>query len=175
MNREEKGILLQELHEKFAKAKVAVLSEYSKLRVEEMAEVRKDIRTANGEFKVVKNTIAVKAIEGTDFDKIGDYFKGPIVISLGYDDPIAPIKVLKKHIDKNKDKLTMKVGIVEGIVVEDDRLREITGLPGREVLVSNFLGSIQSPASRFASVFKGMLIKLACSLNAVQNKKTTQQ
>lgn len=170
MKKEEKEVMISELRQKFSRVKVAVLAEYAGMGVEEIREVKNALRRAKGEFKVVKNTLAIRAAEGTTLQGIRDHFKGPIAVALGYDDPVAPAKALNGLADKQK-KLKIMVGVVEGQVVDLVRLKQISKLPSKEILVGQFIGRLKSPLYGLAGTLNGVLSKFARTLQAVHEKR----
>lgn len=170
MKKEEKEVMVSELKQKFSRAKMAVLAEFSGMEVEELREVKSALRRAKGEFKVVKNTLAYRAAEGTTLQGIRDHFKGPIAVALGYEDPVAPTKALNTIADKQK-KLKIKVGVVENQVVDLVRLKQISKLPPKEVLVGQFIGRLKSPLYSFAGTLNGVLSKFVRTLQAVHDKR----
>src|SRR5438034_396584 len=95
MKREEKAKRVEELHERFSKATVAILSSFSALSMEELTQLRQKLRGVKAELTVVKNTLAVRAVEGTGLAPAKNVFKGPIAVTIGYDDPILPAKILQ--------------------------------------------------------------------------------
>lgn len=170
MKKEEKGVMIAELKEKFSRAKVAVLAEFSGMEVEEIRAVKNELRRVKGEFTVIKNTLAYRAAEGTTLQGIRDHFKGPIAVALGYDDPVAPAKALNNIADKQK-KLKIKVGVVENQVVDLVRLKQISKLPSKEILVSQFIGRLKSPLYGLAGTLNGVLSKFVRTLQAVHDKR----
>lgn len=170
MKKEEKEVMISELRQKFSRAKVAVLAEFAGMEVEEIREVKNELRRAKGEFKVVKNTLAVRAAEGTTLQAIRDHFKGPIAVALGYEDPVAPAKALNTVAEKQK-KLKIKVGVVESQVVDLVRLKQISKLPSKEVLVGQLIGRLKSPLYGLAGTLNGVLSKFVRTLQAVHDKR----
>jgi len=174
MKREEKEGMVLELRDKFSRAKVAVLAEFSGMGVEEIREVKNQLRGAKGEFKVVKNTMAIRAAAGTTLEGISRHFKGPIAVALGYEDPIAPAKALKTIADKQK-KLKIKIGVFENQIIDLAGLKQIAQLPARPVLLGQLIGRLKSPLYGLAGSLNGVLSKFARSLHAVHEKRQTPQ
>ncbi|MFQ5598402.1 MAG: 50S ribosomal protein L10 [Nitrospiria bacterium] len=169
MNKETKKASMAQLNEKFSRANVAVLADFSGMSVEEIREVKGRLRNAEGEFRVVKNTIAIRAAAGTSLDGVRDFFKGPTALVLGYADPVAPAKVLKSVADKQK-KLKIKAGVVEDVVVDLDGFRRIAQLPSKTVLVAELVGRFQSPITGLAGSLHGVLGKFVRTLQAVHDQ-----
>lgn len=153
MNKDEKKQAIGELHEKFMKAKTAIITGYSGINVEQITELRSKLRLAQVEYRVVKNTLARKAAEGTVIEPLKDHFVGPVGIALGYDDPVAPAKVLQDF-SKIQQKLELKVGVLDGKVLKQDALRALANLPSLNSLRGKIIGLLQAPASRIVGVLQ---------------------
>src|SRR2546422_11630965 len=95
MKKDEKATVVAELHERFSRAKLAIMTECSGLSVNEVTELRKQLRGAKAEFKVVKNTLAARAVEGTSLEVVKSHFKGPLALMIGSDDPLLPPKLFR--------------------------------------------------------------------------------
>lgn len=175
MQKEEKGQIITEMHEKFARARAAILTEYSGLKVEEMRELRTKLRGVDAELKVIKNTLASKATEGTAMEGIREYFKGPIAVVFGYDDPIGVAKIVKEFSAKAKAKLKLRVGVIDGKTVQKNDILAVAELPAREVLIAQLLARMKSPVAGFVFCLKGTLNKLVYTLNGIKEKKETPQ
>ena len=117
MKRAEKEVVVEKLHAKFLSAKVSVLSDFSGMSVEEITEVKNTIRKARGEFNVVKNRLAIRAAQGTSLEKVSKYFKGPVAVTLGHEDPVTPMKALDTLFVKQK-KLKMRMGVIDNQVID---------------------------------------------------------
>ena len=95
LKRDQKPEVVSQLHEKFSNSAVAILVGFNGLDVAEMTELRQKLREVKGEFRVIKNTMALRAIEGTELADARGAFEGPVAVTFGYGDPVAPAKVLK--------------------------------------------------------------------------------
>lgn len=169
--KDEKEKIIQDLHEKFSKAKLAVLAEYAGLQVEALREIRNKLRGVGGEFKVVKNTLAKRALSGTSLTGIEHHFQGPIAVIIGYDDPVVAAKVLKEFADR-EEKLKIKIGILEGRPLDRQGLRTVAGLPSRERLRADLVRRLHSPMANLVGELKGVIRKFVFVLEAVKQKKT---
>jgi len=170
MTKEEKKAAVLELHDKFSRANVAVLSGFFGMGVEEMRVVRGEMRAVSAEFRVVKNTLAVRASEGTPFESLHPYLTGSTVIALGYEDPVAPIKALKAAADKQKN-LKVKAGLIEGRLIDLDGFRKVALLPPKAVLLSDLVGRFKGPITGFAGSLNGILGKFVRTLEAVHEQR----
>lgn len=151
MNKDEKKKAIDELHGKFSKAKSAVITGYSGINVEQITELRSKLRKAQVEYRVVKNTLARKASEGTGIEPLKDHFVGPVGIVLSYDDPVASAKVLYDF-QKTQAKLEIKVGVMDGKLIKQSDIRTLATLPSLNVLRGKIVGLLQAPATRIAGV-----------------------
>ena len=173
MKREEKQQVVNELHEKFSTATVAILTEFNGLGVSEMTELRQKLRSVKGELRVVKNTLARRAAEGTSMTATQDAFQGPIAVTFGYADPVAPAKILKEFVDKRTEKIRVKIGVVEGQVLDAVGLKRVASLPKKEVLIADLMSRMQSPMSGLVGGLQGILRKFVYVLSAIEKKQTT--
>jgi large subunit ribosomal protein L7/L12 len=174
MKRQEKQQLVNELHEKFSTATVAILTEFKGLGVSEMTELRQKLRGVKGELRVVKNTLAQRAAEGTNVSATREAFQGPIAIAFGYDDPVAPARILKEFVDKRTEKIKVKIGVVEGQVLDSKGLKAVASLPKKEVLIADLLSRMQSPVSGLVGGLQGIIRKFVYAVSAIRDQQSTK-
>jgi large subunit ribosomal protein L10 len=170
--KQEKIKVVQELHERFDKAGAVILTDYKGLTVAQLTEIRNRLRKCGAEYKVVKNTLAKRASEGTDAHKLEGYFSGTTGVVISYDDVVTPAKVLLEYAVK-LEPFKIRVGILEGIVLEPARIKEVANMPSREALIGRALGGIQSPLYGLAGTLQGVLSKLVYVLNAVGKSQSS--
>jgi len=173
MKKEEKAVAITELAEKFGRARLAILTECVGLPVNQMTELRKQLRGAKAEYCVVKNTLAARASDGTMIAGVKTHFKGPTGMVIGYDDPVLPTKVLREFIqaEKREEKIKITVGILEGKVVKPADLAEVAKLPKKEVLIAMLLSAMQGPIRGVVYALSGVLSKFVRVIAAIQDKK----
>jgi large subunit ribosomal protein L10 len=169
LNRDEKKEAIGQLHEKFARAKTAIITGYSGITVEQVTELRSQLRKAKVEYRVVKNTLARKASEGTGLEPLKDHFVGPVGIALSYDDVVAPAKVLSDF-SKTQDKLQLKVGVLDGKLLKPADIKALASLPSLDVLRGKIIGLLQAPASRMVGVLAAPGGQLARVMKAKADK-----
>lgn len=169
MNRAEKKEAIEELHEKFGRAKVAVITGYSGINVEQITDLRSRLRKAQVEYRVVKNTFARKAAEGTGLEPLKDHFVGPVGIALGYDDVVAPAKALFEF-SKTQAKLQLKVGVLDGKLLQQADVLALANLPSLNALRGKIVGLLQAPASRMVGVLQAPAGQLARVMKAKADK-----
>lgn len=170
MKKAEKAEIISEVRERFTKAKVAVLTDYRGLDVEKMTELRVKLRGAKADYKVIKNTLAGKAAEGTPMEGLKEHFSGPVGVAIGYDDSLSILKVLTEFA-KKEDKLKIKAGLVENKIADLNELKMLAALPSKDVLIAKFMGSLKSPIYGLAGSLNGIIMKFAYALNAVKEQK----
>lgn len=145
--------VVAEISELLKDAKAVVLADYRGLTVEQDTQLRKTMREAGVVYKVYKNTMVKRAIEGTAFEELAKDLEGPTAVAISATDATAPAKNLYEFA-KKADKLELKSGIIEGNYYDHDTIGKIATIPSREELLSKLLGSIQSPVANFARVIK---------------------
>ena len=158
------------LHAKFADAKAAIVADYSGLNVQQLADLRSQLREAVVELHVVKNTLARRAVEETSFIPLADHFVGPTSVAFAQHDAVAMAKALTEYA-KKEPKLNVRVGFVEGQLLTPEQITALAELPPREVLLARMLASVQSPVTGFVGVLQGILRQLVYALQAVRDAK----
>lgn len=173
MKKEEKATAIAELTEKFGRARLAILTECAGMPVNQMTELRRQLRSAKAEYCVVKNTLAVRASAGTTLADAKEHFKGPTGLVIGYDDPVLPAKILRDFIqaEKRSEKMKVTVGVLEGKVVQAADLAAIAQLPKKEVLIAMLLSAMQGPIRGVVYALSGVLSKFVRVIAAIQDKK----
>ncbi len=150
---EMKKPIVEEIKASLDGAATAVVVDYRGLTVEQDTQLRKSLREAGVIYKVYKNTMINFAIEGTEFETIKSCLEGPTGLAVCKTDATAAARVLAEFA-KDAPALELKGGIVEGTFYDAAGIGAIAKIPSREVLISKFLGSIQSPIANFARVVK---------------------
>jgi large subunit ribosomal protein L7/L12 len=173
MKKEEKATAVAELHEKFSRAKLAVMTECSGLPVNDVTELRKQLRSAKAEFRVVKNTLAARAVDGTTLVEAKPYFKGPLALMIGYDDPVLPTKILWDFIkgEKRAEKIKIAIGVLDGKLMQPAQVAAVASLPPKLVLLAMLLSTMQGPVRGLVYTLNGVLEKFVRVLAAIQGTK----
>jgi len=151
--REEKVALVNEIAEKLQNAKSTIIADYRGLTVAEVTELRKNLRDAGIEFKVLKNTMTRRAADQVNLSDVNEYLTGPNAIAFSYDDVVAPAKILNDFAKAHKA-LELKGGIVEGKVVSTSEVQALAELPSKEGLLSMLANVLQAPIRNFAYAVK---------------------
>lgn len=173
MKKDEKATAVVELAEKFGRARLAILTESVGLPVNQVTELRKQLRGAKAEYKIVKNTLAARAAEGTPLAGLKAHLKGPTGVVIGYDDPVLPTKVLKDFIgaEKRDEKIRMTVGVLEGKIVQAAELAAVAKLPKKEVLIAMLLSAMQGPIRGVVYTLSAVLSKFVRVIAAIEDKR----
>ena len=150
---------IESLKQRLEGVQTAVLTEYRGLTVRQIADLRKQLKGAAAEYKVVKNRLARLAVRGSALEPLGAHLRGPIGVAYTRWDPVAVAKALQAFI-KGNPALTIKVGLVEGKVLEPAALRSLADLPSKEALRRHIVGAIQGPMSQLVSLLQAPLREL---------------
>jgi large subunit ribosomal protein L10 len=169
LNLEQKKAVVAEVTEAISGAQAAVLAEYRGLTVAQMTELRRQAREANVFIRVVKNTLARRAVEGSDFECLKDELVGPLAFAASAD-PVAVAKVMSQFA-KSNDKLVIKSGAMAGKVMSLAQVDALAKLPGREELLGMLLGTMQAPVAKFVRTLNEVPSKFVRTLAAVRDAK----
>ena len=143
-----KSAIVEEIKEKLEGAQSVVVVDYIGTTVDQATAMRAKLRDADVDFTVYKNTMIARAVEGTAFEGLKDSLEGPSALAISKSDAVAPARVINGAI-KEYNKMAFKAGYVEGILYDAEGLAQIANIPGRDELIAKFMGSIQSPVSKF--------------------------
>ena len=153
-----KAAIVDEVTEKFSAAASAVIVDYRGLTVEQVTELRKQLRDANVEMKVIKNSILVRAAEKAGLNGLEEVFSGPTAVEFSNEDVVAPAKIIDEFA-KTADKLEIKGGIIEGKVASIEEITALAKLPNRDGLLSMLLSVLQAPVRNVAYAVKAVAEK----------------
>jgi large subunit ribosomal protein L10 len=143
------------LKEEFCSAQTLIVADYLGLNVQEDTEMRNALRKEGVVYKVVKNTIAVRAAREANLETLEQYFTGPTAIAYSKDDVVAPAKVLQKYADKI-EAFSIKGGVMEGAAITVQEIKTLAAIPSREVLYAKVVCSIASPIAGFAMILNAI-------------------
>lgn len=155
---EEKKAIVAEIQEDVLKSESAVIVEYHGLNVSQITDLRSKLYDEGVQFKVYKNTLFRRAIEGTDYEALNEHLAGPNAVAYG-GDAVAPSRILAEFAKKNK-KLKIKSGIVDGEVVDVDEIKELATLPDHDGMISMLLSTFQAPVRDMAYVLSELASKM---------------
>jgi large subunit ribosomal protein L10 len=157
LNLQEKQAVVAEVSAQVAQAQTIVLAEYRGIEVGDITKLRANARKSGVYFHVLKNTLARRAVQGTQFEALGDKMVGPLVYSISTD-AIAAAKVVHEFA-KTNDKLVVKAGAYNGKVLDAAGVSALASVPSKEVLLAQLCGLLQSPVSGLARVLSAVAEK----------------
>ncbi|GAC1542024.1 MAG: 50S ribosomal protein L10 [Myxococcales bacterium] len=170
MQRNEKQEMVGALNAKMSKANIAVAVAYKNIDAEATVKLRKTFRDAKVDYKVVKNTLARLAAKGTTLEQFADKLEGPSAIIMGYDDVVAPAKLLQDILKEQNGKLTVKAGVVQGNLVDANALKALASMPGLQELRGMLVGMLASPATKLVRLLNTPAGQIARVLSAKAEK-----
>ena len=170
MKRAEKEVEISSLSERFKRAKAVILAEYRGLKVSEITEIRREVKKNSGEFNVIKNRLAKRAIQGSVWEPLSNHLKGPLALALSEKDPVVLSKILSKFAE-NFQALKIRTGCMDGKVLSTKDIEALAKLPSKEELYAKLLGTLMAPAGALVRVLHGVPQKLVVALKAVSERK----
>ena len=170
LDRSEKEKVMRGLKERLGRACGAFLVDYQGLNVEDLTKLRRELRETSVEFQVVKNRLLSIACQDTEAAVLKDYIVGPCALALTYDDLVMPAKVLTKF-NQNYKALEIKIGQINGKIIDLPAIERLAQLPSREVLLSQLLFSLSSVPASFVRTLSEMLRRLVTVLEAIKGQK----
>lgn len=174
MNKEGKQQVVAEMHDKLQQAKAVFLADFRGMTVGKATELRNELRKADVEYKVVKNTLLELATRDTDKAVLANHFAGPTAIAFTNSDPVAAAKVLSKFAKEPQSKLVLKAGVLSGKAMSVPDIQALAELPSREVLIAKLLGTMQAPTANFVGVLAAVPGSFVRALNAIREQKANQ-
>ena len=170
MARPEKEAVVAELADNFTEAKSMVITDYLGLNVEEMTELRSQLREAGVEYKVVKNTLAKIAADKAEVEDVDEYIVGPTAIAFGLEDVVSPAKILVKFAEEHEE-LEIKAGTLNGGIISNEKVKSLADIPPREELLAKAFAGMKAPISGLVNVLQGNVRGLVQVLNQIKEQK----
>jgi large subunit ribosomal protein L10 len=169
LNLEGKKEVVAEVSQRLAKAQAVVLAEYRGLAVEEITVLRSQARASGVYLRVLRNTLARRAVQGTPFEKLADSMVGPLAYGIS-EDPVAAAKVLHAYA-KGNDKLVIKGGMLPNRMMTAKEVGSLAVMPGRQELLASLVGTMQQPITKFVRTLNEVPSKFVRALAAVRDQK----
>ena len=171
LNLDEKKAVVAEVSTQVAKAQAIIIAEYRGLGVGNMTKLRAKARESGIYFRVLKNSLARRAINGTPFSGLSDHMIGPLAYGIG-SDPVAAAKVLHEF-SKGNDKFVIKAGAMPNLLMSSKEIGSLAALPSRDELLSKLLGTMQAPVVNFVRTLNEVPTRFVRGLAAVRDQKET--
>ena len=172
LNLEGKKEVVAEVSAKIATAQAVVLAEYRGLPVEAITNLRKQARASGVYLRVLKNTLARRAVQGTPFEKLADQMVGPLAYGIS-EDPVNAAKVLAAYA-KGNDKLVIKGGSLPNQVLDAKQIGALATMPSREQLLASLMGTMNAPITKFVQTLNEVPSKFVRTLAALRDAKEKQ-
>ena len=166
---EQKKAVVAEISAQVAKAQAIVVAEYRGLEVGNMTNLRREARKSGVYLRVLKNTLAIRAVIGTPFEKLSEKLTGPLIYGIS-SDPVATAKVLNEF-SKTNDKLVIRAGAMPNAVITALEVKALANMPSREELLAKLLGTMQAPIAQFVRTLNEVPSRFVRTLAAVRDQK----
>jgi len=169
LNLEQKQAVVAEISAELAKAQAVVLAEYRSLQVGEMTELRKKARSSGVYLRVLKNTLARRAVAETPFKGLADKMVGPLAYGIS-SDPVAAAKVLHEYAKAN-EKFVIRAGAMPDVVMSPKEVADLAGMPSRQELLAMLMGTMQAPVAKLVRTLNEVPGKFVRTVAAVHDQK----
>ncbi len=166
----QKEQIVQEMTEKFGNATSIFLVDFTGMDVNTTTELRKNLREAKVEYRVLKNTLAKLSFQNAGIEGMDEFLTGVNGYMISYDDPTLPAKVLKQK-KEFKEKLRMKAALFEGRIVGPDQVEALANLPSRDELLSQLVSMLQQPMTKLAATLNAAMSNLVNVLKQLEEQK----
>ncbi len=166
----EKETIAGDLHEKFSRSKAVIMTQFQGLDVAGANELRKKLRESGAEFKVSKNTLFKRAVQGTPAEVLSDQFSGPNAVAFAFEDPVAMAKAIVGFA-KESEVLEIRSGVLDGKLIDVAQIQALSELPSREVLLAKLLAVFVAVPTGLVRALSGIPRKLLYTLRAIEDQK----
>jgi large subunit ribosomal protein L10 len=166
MKKEKKQETVKKAEKVIGEAKVAVVTDYRGMTVSDMNKLRRKLKEAGVEYRVVKNNLAAIAAKNAGKEDLGKLLIGPSAVAFGYADEVAPARLLTEYIRTTKPPLSIRGGLLQNRVLSPEEVGTLAAMPSREVMVARVVGQMKSPLYMLVTVLNGNLAGLTRVLQA---------
>jgi large subunit ribosomal protein L10 len=170
MPRQEKVAEVERLQERLRRAAAVILTDFRGLTVGEITQLRRKLRDADAEYRVVKNSLLGKAAQAAGIEGLAAYLEGPTAVAFAASDPVAAARVIQEFIRQTR-KLAVKGSVVAGRVYGQAQTRALADLPGRQELLARVVGGVAAPLAALAGVLGGLPRALVYALDQVRRQR----
>ena len=168
MKRTDKEQLVIELKEKIAGAQALYYTDFTGLNVKRMTELRRRLRKAKVEYVVIKNTLALRAVNESGL--VGERLKGPTGLVVAKD-PVGAAKVLSDFAKENDQRPSVKGGMLDGTAIDAAQVKRLAAMPSREQMLAELGAGLQSPLGAFVGALNGLLTTFTGALEALKSQR----
>jgi large subunit ribosomal protein L10 len=170
LNISQKKELVERLSKELSESEITILVDYKGLDVLKMTDLRAQLRNAGIRLEVVKNSLLVRAAEGTDSALMKDFYKGPTAIVVSKDDPVSPAKILVDFA-KDNEKLEIKAAALSGKLLSLEEIQQLAKMPSKEELLTKLVYTLNAVPTSFVNVLSGVPRSFVNVLNAIKDQK----
>ena len=163
---------VNEISELLKSSVAGVLVDYKGINVENDTKLRRELRAANVQYMVIKNTLFSRAADLAGFEGLKDVLTGTTALAVSENDAVAAAKILNKYAEQSKGAFKIKAGFVEGNIIDANGVADLAKLPSREELVAMALRGLNAPISGFATVLSGTMRSLVIALDQIAQKES---